>query len=170
MSLEGEKRYLYFQIRSASKKDYPNLLDITAAGHILAHETISEGIREVKEELGLDIPFEQFISLGIIDYSVKQNDFIDNELAHAFIYLCNSSFDQFEVQSEEVSGIVRAEFDLFCDLWSGRREDVKIEGFEIIGGKREHINKTVVKNAFVQHSEAYYSQILSSIREKLEAT
>lgn len=52
---ENNIDYIYFQLRSKVKNDFPNLLDITAAGHILANETVGEGIREIKEELGMDV-------------------------------------------------------------------------------------------------------------------
>ncbi|WP_332310344.1 hypothetical protein [Metabacillus litoralis] len=73
--------YLYLQLRSATKKDYPNLLDITAAGHLLANETVQDGVREIKEEVGIYISFHELIPLGIIDYCVIKEDFIDKELA-----------------------------------------------------------------------------------------
>ncbi|MFS0639258.1 NUDIX domain-containing protein, partial [Mesobacillus foraminis] len=97
--------YIYLQLRSKNKKDYPNLLDITAAGHLLANETVQDGIREIKEEIGVDISFHELIPLGIIDYSVKRDDFIDKETANVFLYKSQKSFDDFTLQEEEVAGI-----------------------------------------------------------------
>lgn len=61
VSEEAGTYYIYLQLRSATKKDYPNLLDITAAGHLLADETVQDGIREIKEEIGIDLTIEDLI-------------------------------------------------------------------------------------------------------------
>lgn len=82
-------QYIYLQKRSALKKDYPDLLDITAAGHILAQETIQDGVREIKEELGVDVSFNELIPLGIIEYSVARDELKDNELSHVFYLKVN---------------------------------------------------------------------------------
>ncbi|WP_391204029.1 NUDIX hydrolase [Psychrobacillus sp. L4] len=158
--------YIYLQIRSASKKDYPGLLDITAAGHLLANETVRDGIREVKEELGISVSFEELISLGIIDYSVTSGNLIDKELANVFVYDCSLSFDDFALQVEEVSGIVRAEFKQFEALWLGELEEIQVEGFEVIStDNRVSIKKIVTKNNFVPHEKSYYEAIIHGIFE-----
>lgn len=41
-----------------------DLLEIIADGHILANETVNEGIRKVTEELGIKISYEHMDSLG----------------------------------------------------------------------------------------------------------
>lgn len=47
---------VYLQLRSAQKDQFPNLWDVSAAGHVNSGEDyIQTAIREVKEELDLDI-------------------------------------------------------------------------------------------------------------------
>ncbi|WP_391117428.1 NUDIX hydrolase [Psychrobacillus sp. L3] len=166
ISKEKGKNYIYLQIRSESKKDYPGLLDITAAGHLLANETVRDGIREVEEELGISVSFEELLSLGIIDYSVTSGNLIDKELANVFLYDCSLSFDDFALQVEEVSGIVRVELKHFEALWLGELEELHAEGFEVIStGNRVSIKKKVTTNNFVPHEKSYYEAIIHGIFE-----
>ncbi|MFD2444233.1 NUDIX domain-containing protein [Bacillus sp. CGMCC 1.16607] len=156
--------YIYFQKRSSSKKDYPNLLDITAAGHILSHETVDDGIREVKEELGIDLSMEELIPLGVIKYSVSQGELIDKELAHNFLLDYKLGMNDFKPQKEEVSGIVKAQFTHFSDLYLNGVSEIKVVGFEINEeGENIQINKYVTKSEFVAHEHSYYEEVIKLI-------
>ncbi|MGG2094917.1 NUDIX hydrolase [Bacillus sp. S13(2024)] len=170
ISREDGVDYIHFQIRSHTKKDYPNLLDITAAGHILAHETVYDGIREVKEEVGIDVSFDELISLGIINYCVTIEDFIDKELAHVFLYENKKTMDEYKLQIEEVSGVVKAELNSFSKLWFGEVEGIIVEGFEMNeAGEKVLIHKTVDKRNFVPHKHSYYESIITSMRENMKS-
>jgi isopentenyldiphosphate isomerase len=167
-SKEKGTDYLYLQLRSSTKKDYPNLLDITAAGHLLANETVQDGIREIKEEVGIDISFQELIPLGIIDYCVIREDFIDKEIANVFLYKSKKSFDDFTLQEEEVAGIVKAEFNHFTELWFGERETIQIRGFEIKkDGSKILIDENVGRNKFVPHQLKFYKTVIERIKEKI---
>lgn len=160
--------YLYLQLRSNTKKDYPSLLDITAAGHLLANETVQDGVREIKEEIGIDISFQELIPLGIIDYCVIKEDFIDKELANVYMYKSEESFDDFILQEEEVAGIVKTEFNHFVELWFGKREKIKIRGFEIKkDGNKILIDENVGRNKFVPHQIEFYKAVIEKIKEKI---
>lgn len=109
---------------------------------MLADETVEDGVREIKEELGIDVAFEKLIKLGVVDYSVVQEDFIDKELANVFLYKSTNDLDDFTLQVEEVSGIVKATFFDFSQLWFGAVDEIEISGFEIKDdGKKKKLTK-----------------------------
>ncbi|MEH7115247.1 NUDIX domain-containing protein [Neobacillus niacini] len=165
ISKEKGTDYIYLQLRSSTKKDYPNLLDITAAGHLLANETVQDGVREIKEEVGVEISFQELIPLGIIDYCVIREDFIDKEIANVFLYKSKKSFDDFTLQEEEVAGIVKAEFIHFAELWFGDRESIRISGFEIKkDGNKILIDENVGRNKFVPHQIKFYKTVIEKIK------
>jgi len=162
--------YIYFQLRSDNKKDYPNLLDITAAGHLMYNETVEDGIREIKEEIGIEVSHRELISLGIFDYIVARDGFIDKELAHVYVHRYNGSFDEFTLQIEEVSGIFIARFSDFYELWMNRRQEIDIQGFVLDGERnRRYTNKAVGREQFVPHEEAFYQAIVDRMKEILES-
>jgi isopentenyldiphosphate isomerase len=164
--VEG-KDFIYFQLRSLLKKDYPNLLDITAAGHILAHETIEDGVREVKEETGIHVSMSELIPLGVVDYSVTSGHLIDKEFAHVFLYHKKDGFEGFQLQTEEVAGMVRCELVGFLDLWTGKSEHLSVEGFVVNNdGAVEWVHNQVKKDRFVPHENSYYERIMATILEK----
>lgn len=169
VSREADAQFIYFQKRSDAKKDYPSLLDITAAGHILAHEVIQDGIREVKEELGINVSFDELISVGIIKDSIIEKGMIDHELAHVFLYESDLLLNAFQLQREEVSGIVKIELESFYDLWTGKRTDVMMTGFENDSkGRAMPVEKVVNKACFVPHEHTYYEQVLNAIRREIK--
>ncbi|WP_404328795.1 NUDIX domain-containing protein [Mesobacillus maritimus] len=168
ISKEVGTNYIYLQLRSETKKDYPGMFDITAAGHLLADETVRDGVREIKEEIGIDLKFEELIPLGIFDYSVVRENFIDKEIANVFLYKTTKNLEDFNLQLEEVAGIVKAEFNEFMALWLGKKENIKVSGFRIDGeGKRILLNEYVGKERFVPHQPSFYQEINKTIKEVL---
>jgi isopentenyldiphosphate isomerase len=158
--------FLFFQVRSSVKKDYPNLLDITAAGHILADESPVDGLREVKEELGIDLSLDDLHSLGIIKDSLNSPELIDNELCHVYLHVQHQPFDNYRLQREEVSGIMMASLTEFKDLWFGKVEEIKVEGFLVSGDQEKKSHSMLVKKIdFVPHEEAYIESVITAINK-----
>ncbi|MDU5081272.1 MAG: NUDIX hydrolase [Bacillota bacterium] len=156
------------QLRSNIKKDYPNLLDTTVAGHLLANETVQDGVREITEEIGIDISFQELIPLGIIAHCIVSEDLIDKEIANIFLYKSEKSFDNFTLQEEEVSGIVKTKFKHFAELWLDERETIKIKGFLIKkDGEKVLIDENVGKNKFVPYQIKFYKTLIEKIKEKI---
>ncbi|WP_127529872.1 NUDIX hydrolase [Paenibacillus kobensis] len=167
LSREGGKGYIYLQLRSKLKKDYPNLLDITAAGHLLANEKVLDGVREIHEEIGIDVPIQELLPLGTIKYCVTKPGFTDKELAHVYLYIGENILGKAVLQKEEVSGIVRAEFQSFCQLWLGLIDRIRVEGYEIIDDIRIPISQEVQRDRFVPHDKSYYEDIVKLIASQI---
>ncbi|WP_019910531.1 NUDIX hydrolase [Paenibacillus sp. HW567] len=156
--------YIYLQLRSKDKRDDAGLLDITAAGHLLADETAMDGIREVEEELGLRISYDDLIPLGIIPYTMTKDGMIDNERANVFLYSNPYPLEQFRLQREEVAGIVLAEFSAFRRFWEGGLHQLDVSGFRITdSGERIAIHETVDMTHFVPHDADYYRQVIAGV-------
>lgn len=100
-----DAKSIYIQKRSALKNDFPSLFDITAAGHLEATETVEDGIREIEEELGIQVPFHALTNVGVVEDIIELSNFHDYEFAHVFIYHSAFQPTDFTIQKEEVDSI-----------------------------------------------------------------
>ncbi len=168
ISKDEVEPYIYLQLRSEEKKEYPNLYDITAAGHLLADETVEDGVREIEEEIGLTIPFNELTPLGTTDYIVENNDLIDKEISHLFMYGYDGDMDELKLQPGEVSGMIKAPFEDFYKLWFGKIDKVLIKGYHLDdAGTKLSIEKTVGKESFVPHPLSFYQEVVKRIKNNL---
>ena len=156
--------YLYFQQRSKVKKDFPNLFDITAAGHLLAHETVYDGLREVEEELGLLLNMNELQSLGIIKDTIVHGEFIDREFAHTFMYYSENENLAFHLQEEEVSGIFSAPLSEVIRLFENKVESITLR---CVTSFEDVAEKMVTLIDFVPHGEGYMNDVLCNIQHNL---
>lgn len=83
-----DTKKILLQKRASIKKVFPNYWDVSVAGHISAGERIEfAAIREVKEEIGIDIKESDLKKIGLRkDKIAHPNGILDNEFKH--IYLC----------------------------------------------------------------------------------
>jgi len=124
--------FMVLQKRAPNKKIFPNMLDISAAGHLEAGETVAQGIRELEEELGLTVNLDDLIPVGRRVSTKTYNNLIDCEVANVFLLECNQPLTQYNYQAEEISGLVKLPLDDGLQLFSGEVEQVIAEavGFE----------------------------------------
>ncbi len=131
------------QKRAANKDTYPNLWDISVAGHIGEGEQPRQAaIREVAEELGITIMSEALKAIGVHKASKKPtSQIIDNEFNH--IFCCEFLYDiaTLKLQQEEVAG-------------------VKL----IPLAQLEEALITKKSTNYVPHSTSYYKTIVSALK------
>ncbi|CAA0241506.1 NUDIX hydrolase [Tenacibaculum maritimum] len=96
---------ILLQKRAPSKKVFPNMWDISVAGHVAASEKImTAALREVKEEIGLKITAKELFKITVRKHQISHSNGIqDNEFHHVFIAKLTCPFDSLTLQKEEVS-------------------------------------------------------------------
>lgn len=158
--------YIHLQLRSPDKKDFPDLLDISAAGHILANETIEDGAREIEEELGIDVKFDELVPLGIMKDQLAIRNFLDNERCHVFLYKTDQKLDDtYKFQQEEVAGMFKFDFQDFFDLCSGAAEKINSKGEMVADGKASP--RSIALADLVPHGQSYLDGVVRAIHTEL---
>lgn len=94
------------QKRSANKKLWPNLWDVTAGGHVLAGEFGTQAlIREIKEEIGIEVVEDEVKYLvGSTSINIKGN-IINKHFNECYIVTKDVDISETKLQEEEVSDI-----------------------------------------------------------------
>lgn len=154
-------RMLVFQKRHHSKDTFPNLYDITAAGHLSAGETLEEAAREIEEELGIPMRFEQLTHLIDERYEERgatvHGAFIDREVSSVFGAFSPLELHEYRLQDDEVAGIFEASLTDMLELFSGKRPSVPARGIytSAAPSSADAIQVKVTMRDFVPHSPHY---------------
>lgn len=94
------------QKRSATKKLYPNMWDVTVGGHVDAGEFGRQAlIREVKEELGININDDDIKYLIGSTSINKKDDIINKHYNECYLIIKDIDLSEIKLQKEEVSEV-----------------------------------------------------------------
>jgi len=153
-------KYVLFQRRGPENKTFPNTLDITAAGHLKAGESKEDGLRELNEELGINAKLENLVYLGVRMSSARVGDKLNQEFAHVYLVEWNIPLEQYKLQHDEVSGIVQMRLMDGLDLFSGRKINARVTGYQVdSAGKLYAVNIEITTRDIIPRVDPYYYKI-----------
>ncbi len=98
---------LLMQKRGPNKQTFPNLWDVSVAGHVIAGESVLEGaMREVKEEIGLEISSSDLKRIAVRkNINTFKNGILDCEFQHVYLSPLKSDLNDLVLQHEEVEAV-----------------------------------------------------------------
>lgn len=148
-----------FQKRSMAKKIAPGKFDVSVGGHYSSGEDAgTAGPREIREELGLDVRFEDLVPLGrrVFMYcftpGVEEREFQD-----VFLLSGDVRAEQLTLQQEELDGVIVMDVEQGISLFSGRIPTLTLPLLRP-SGSDETI--TVTAGDFVPCFDNYYLKLL----------
>jgi len=160
----GEETIL-FQQRGSGVELWPNRLDITAAGHYRAGETLaSGGIREIEEELGLTVSAQQLTPAGI---HVNVDEFVPGRKNHEFhevyFFVHRQELSAYRPDPQEVAGLAPLACRDVLRLFAGEVETVGASGIffcqEETTAKWRNADITVSVGDFVPSQDQYIQRV-----------
>lgn len=160
---------LVLQRRHATKDTHPNKLDVSCAGHLSAGEDPSDGVRELREELGVDVDFDKLRKAGVYTYSSVVGGMKDNEFCHVFVLIQETQpLASYKPAVGEVSGLYLVRVSDLRNLCRKTVNQVPIEGFEIDDhGRRRESGIIIGLTDMIEYEDSYYNLLLSKLSEPL---
>ncbi|GBF71905.1 hypothetical protein PA598K_00118 [Paenibacillus sp. 598K] len=157
--IEPQTKHVLLQLRHRDKDTFPGKLDVSSAGHLLAGESVRDGVRELEEELGLAVRFEELRYCGVVpQQSIIAADLIDREFNHVFLYASTQPLAAYRFQEEEISGLYYIGLDDFRQLTASEIKEAWIEGIRIdeTTGVRSEDRRSIGLQDLTPNTEAYY--------------
>lgn len=157
------------QLRNVHKRIGGGLLDASSAGHFSAGENLEQALcREVKEELGLELEFENIINFGL-GRRISGDDKIKNaEIVHKCYVLTTTKLDDLKLQREELDGIFELDFADAIALFSDKISQISISGL-VFDENDSYIavKKQVSVADFMDYGKTTYRDFFTSLQKIL---
>lgn len=119
--------FVILQKRGPAQDAYPGKVDISAAGHLVAGETVRDGLRELHEELGLRADFDELVSLGKRVGIARDDGLIDRQICHVFLYQCDQPLQDYSFAADEIDGLLKLRLADGLRLFAGEVDCVTAE-------------------------------------------
>lgn len=131
------KNKIILQKKNPGKYEFERLdyIDISVGGHYKKGEVLEDGVREIEEELGIKVDYNDLEYLGVRQTSaILGETYINNEFQE--IHLLDSKLDLSEYKlNDEVGGFISIDIDLGLKLFQGILKEVYVENVYLKEGE-----------------------------------
>lgn len=153
----SEPARILFQVRSARMLNFPSMLDVSAAGHLEAGEAVGDGVREVREELGVDFPSSALEFLGDrVEVADQTNGQRNREYQAVYLLRLDRELEAYDPQVEEIAGLVWIDLADGLRLFSGADRTAQARGIVHEGDGWTPCERVVSMEDFLPRVQRYY--------------
>lgn len=160
---------IIYQQRSFQSAWAPGLLDVSVGGHYKAKETMKDGIREIREEIGKDYASESLFFLG---NKVYVNDQLNgNKLRYVvdiFLKIDNSDLSTYIPQNSELEGLFVCPIEELLMIYKEENSSFLANGIKFNDrGNLVQAEIMVTKSSFPFNEDNYHERMVSIINRFL---
>jgi isopentenyldiphosphate isomerase len=158
--------FLMFQRRGLKKDTWPGRLDATVGGHYRHGESTGEALREVEEEIGVEVRDEDLRRLGVrLCASESEPGILDREIQDLFLFRDDRPLTDYRPDPTELDALVRLSIDYLLKLFAGEVDE--IIGVNIRPGETSATTVTINQVDFIPTNDNYFYRIAIAAQRAL---
>ena len=152
---------IVLQQRAPGKDTWGSLWDVSVAGHYASGEGIDGGIREIQEELGLDVRPEDLLHLGWRREEVFfESGLIEREIQDVYFLGRDVRLSDLRSDRREVTGVAFVPLPAFRGLTGGERAAVSVQGGRVTETGRVVDDRVdLAPEDLVPRARSYYARV-----------
>lgn len=152
--------FVYFQIRG-KEVAFPELLDVTAGGHLSSGETVEDAVRrETEEELGISVSLQDLVYVGQNRFAYHTNDTFVREFSDVYFTRAKKKFNCFFPNPSELTGIAAIPFTAGREVIRGRIYKMPVRVLLANPKRRIYSQRTIRRGSFVPSILDYFVRVL----------
>ncbi|MBK9180384.1 MAG: NUDIX domain-containing protein [Acidimicrobiales bacterium] len=156
------------QRRSTTKRAFPDLLDVSAAGHLTAGESPADGIRELHEELGIRAEPAALVPLGVRRVVDDTPEGRNRELVHVHLLRDDRPLEAYRPRPGEVDGLAELAIEQGLALLAGEADTVEVDEVGWVVGEPHRRRRRITRSALVPSLDGYWATALVMAERLLE--
>ncbi len=159
---------IWLQLRGADKQLYPNLFDISCAGHIQVGENAKRGcLREIEEELGIHLKDDDLTKM-FTHKLIFDTPYHNREFCPTYLHKTQLKPSDLKLCPDEVDGVFEADIQDLIDLFFNEVKSITITGIKRTNNKLNSQKINITKNDFCPHGDKYYQKVFTTIQRFID--